>query len=191
MFVGNRKYNSEMGKGAQWLEIVAKRHNEWIKIVNGFGEYDYAEDIVQESYLILYKYAKPERVIKDNEISRGYMYFTLRTTYYLYYNSKRKVSKVSIDDGLFQLEDKVDLSEQIAYNKICQKIDQEIDNWHWYDRKLFILYRDTDMSIRKIASETKISWVSIFNTLKNAKNIIKDKLSEDYEDYKNQDYERL
>jgi|TARA_B100000073_G_scaffold311754_1_gene285054 DNA-directed RNA polymerase specialized sigma24 family protein len=176
---------------AKWLEIVAKQHKEWIRIVNGFGEYDYAEDIVQESYLILYKYAKPEKVIENGNIRRGYMYFTLRTTYYLYYNSKRKVRKVSIDDGILQLEDTNDLREQEAYNKICEKIDEEIENWHWYDKKLFILYRDTPMSIRKIASETKISWVSIFNTLKNSKNIIKDKLSEDYEDYKNEDYERL
>jgi len=180
-----------MGAGAEGLEIVARQHKEWIRIVNGFGEYDYAEDIVQESYLILYKYARPEKVIENNQIRRGYMYFTLRTTYYLYYNSKRKVSKVSIDDGIIQLEDKTDLREQEAYNMICEKIDNEIENWHWYDKKLFILYRDTDMSIRKIAAETKISWVSIFNTLKNAKNIIKDKLKEDYEDYKNEDYERL
>ena len=180
-----------MGSGADWLAIVARQHKEWIRIVNGFGEYDYAEDIVQESYLILHKYAKPERVIENNEIRRGYMYFTLRTTYYLYYNSKRKVRKVSIDDGILQLEDTTDMREQEAYNLICEKIDNEIDNWHWYDKKLFILYRDTDMSIRKIASETRISWVSIFNTLKNAKNIIKEKLSEDYQDYKNEDYERL
>ena len=46
------------------------------------------------------------------------MYFTLRTTYYLYYNSKRKVRKVSIDDGVLQLDDKTDLREQEAYNYI-------------------------------------------------------------------------
>mgnify|MGYP000102787553 FL=1 len=40
-----------MGR-ADWLEIVARQHKEWIRIVNGFGEDDYAEDIVQESYLI-------------------------------------------------------------------------------------------------------------------------------------------
>jgi DNA-directed RNA polymerase specialized sigma24 family protein len=180
-----------MGKSAQWLALVAKQHQEWIKVVNGFGEYDYAEDIVQQSYLILYKYAKPEKVIENGYIRRGYMYFTLRSTYYAYYNQKRKISKVSIDDGFLQLEDKTDLKEQEAYNKICMKIDEEINNWHWYDRKLFILYRNTDMSIRKIAAETKISWVSIFNTLKNAKNIIKDKLQEDYEDYKNEDYDKI
>jgi DNA-directed RNA polymerase specialized sigma24 family protein len=176
-----------MGR-ADWLEVVARQHKEWIRIVNGFGEYDYAEDIVQESYLILYKYAKPEKVIENGIIRRGYMYFTLRTTYYLYYNSKRKVRKVSIYDGVLQLDDKTDLREQEAYNYICEKIDDEIEDWHWYDKKLFVLYRDTNMSIRKIAAETKISWVSIFNTLKNAKNILKEKLKEDY---KNEDYERL
>ena len=87
-----------MGTTADWLGLVAKQHKEWIRIVNGFGEYDYAEDIVQESYLILYKYAKPEKVIENGIIRRGYMYFTLRTTYYLYYNSKRKVRKVSIEN---------------------------------------------------------------------------------------------
>ena len=191
-----------MGR-ADWLEIVARQHKEWIRIVNGFGEYDYAEDIVQESYLILYKYAKPEKVIENGVIRRGYMYFTLRTTYYLYYNAKHKIKKYSLDtpfvslgmdgnyDSFIQIEDKTDLREQEAYNYICQKIDEEIEDWHWYDKKLFVLYRDTDMSIRKIAAETKISWVSIFNTLKNAKNILKEKLKEDYEDYKNEDYERL
>ena len=47
------------------------------------------------------------------------------------------------------------------------------------------------MSIRKLASETKISWVSIFNTLKNLKLDIKNKISEDYEDFKQGDFERL
>ena len=189
--------------GTEWLEIVAKQHSEWIRIVNQFGEYNYAEDIVQESYLILYKYAKPENIIENGMIRRGYMYFTLRTTYYLYYNAKTKVKKYSLDSGFtslgqdghyesyIQLEDKSDLREQEAYNKICQKIDSEIHNWHWYDKKMFVLYRDSGMSIRKIAAETKISWVSIFNTLKNAKNTIREKLAEDYEDYKNEDYERL
>ena len=119
------------------------------------------------------------------------MYFTLRTTYYLFYNQKKKVRKVSIDDGILQLIQSDNIKENDAYNKICQKVDDELENWHWYDKKLFILYRDSGLSIRKLAAETKISWVSIFNTLKNAKNIIKEKLGEDYEDFKNEDYDRL
>ena len=180
-----------MGKGAEWLEIVAKQHKEWIRIVKSFGEKNYAEDIVQQSYLNLHKYAEPDKVIENGKIRRGYMYFTLRTTYYLFYNQKKKVRKVSIDDGILQLIQSDNIKENDAYNKICQKVDDELENWHWYDKKLFILYRDSGLSIRKLAAETKISWVSIFNTLKNAKNIIKEKLGEDYEDFKNEDYDRL
>ena len=47
------------------------------------------------------------------------------------------------------------------------------------------------MSIRKIASETNISWVSIFNSLKNIKNDLREDLKEDYEDWLNKDFERL
>jgi predicted DNA-binding protein YlxM (UPF0122 family) len=70
-------------------------------------------------------------------------------------------------------------------------MDSYIEDWHWYDQKLFKLYRDTDMSIRKIAAETGISWVSIFNTLKKCKKDLNDKFNEDYDDYLNGDYERI
>ena len=50
-----------MGKPTDWLGIVAKRHREWVKIVNSFGEYNYAEDIVQECYLTIYKYADEKK----------------------------------------------------------------------------------------------------------------------------------
>lgn len=182
-----------MGKALQWLEIVAKQHKEWVKIVQSFGEYNYAEDIVQESYLVLNKYANEEKVIKDGLVSRGYIYFTLRSTYYLYLKSKNRIKKVSIDDEntYIQIPDSTKMDEQVAFHKLCTMIDEITEEWHWYDKKLFKIYRDTDLSIRKIAKETNISWVSIFNTLKNAKQEIKYKLKEDYEDFKNQDYERI
>ena len=70
-------------------------------------------------------------------------------------------------------------------------IDEEIDNWHWYDRKLFKLYRDTDMSMRDIAAETKISLISIFHSIKNYKEILKNKFENDYQDYITNDYTNI
>lgn len=182
-----------MGEALQWLEKVARRHKEWVKIVESFGERNYAEDIVQETYIVLSKYANEKKVIKDGVVSRGYLYFTLRTTYYLYLKSKKRIQKVSLDDEeqYIQISDDTQMDEQVAFHKLCTMIDDITDDWHWYDKKLFKLYRDTDLSIRKLAEETNISWVSIFNTLKNAKQEIKDKLKEDFEDYKNEDYERI
>ena len=45
--------------------------------------------------------------------------------------------------------------------------------------------------MRKLAAETKISWVSIYNSLKHLKQDLRDKLQEDYLDYKNKDYDRI
>ena len=172
-----------------WLNIVAKQHKHWIIVVNSFGEYDYAEDIVQEMYIALYKYTTPEKIIKDGKVSNGYIFFTLRSLYYQFYNAKNKITKVSLDD--IQLEHFSNIDEQEAYYKFCETLDQYIDSWHWYDKRLFRLYRDTDMSIRKLAKETGISWVSIFNTLKKCKIDLKENFSEHYDNYINGDYERI
>ena len=174
---------------ASWLKIVAEHHDRWVKIINSFGEYDYAEDIVQEMYIALQKYSKPESIIKNGKVSNGYVFFTLRSLYYQFYNAKNKVQKVSIDD--YKIESFSDIEQEKAYHKVCTLIDEHIENWHWYDQKLFKLYRDTDMSIRKIAKETGISWVSIFNRLKKCKLDLKENVSEDYDDYLNEDYERI
>lgn len=182
-----------MDKPTEWLGKVAERHKEWVAIVKSFGEYDYAEDLVQEMYLTIYKYADESKVIRNGVVSRGYCYFTLRSLYYQYYNSKKKITKVSLDDDevTLQIPDASQMDEQIAFHKICTMIDEHIEGWRWYENRLFKLYRDSNLSIRGIAAETNISWVSIFNTLKNAKQEIKDKFEETYLDYKNKDYDRI
>lgn len=182
-----------MDKSAQWLAKVAERHTEWINIIKAFGEYEYAEDLVQETYLILYKYANEEKVIKDGVVSRGYLYFSLRSTFFQFYKNKRKIKKVSIDneEHTYEIADHSEMDEQIAYNKICTMIDDHIEDWRWYEKKLFTLYRDSGLSIRGIAKETNISWVSIFNTLKNAKHELKEKFQDDWTDLKLEDYERI
>ena len=172
----------------KWLNQVAEHHKEWIKIINSFGEYDYAEDIVQETYIALYKYADATKIIDTaGKVRKGYVFFTLKSLYFQFYNKKMKVNKVSIDEQ-FTLFDDSNLEEHEAYNNICLLVDEEIKNWHWYDEKLFKLYRDSDMSMRDIAKETNISLISIFNSIKNYKEILNTKFSKDYQDYINNDY---
>jgi DNA-directed RNA polymerase specialized sigma24 family protein len=174
-----------------WLAKVAEHHNEWIKIIHSFGEYDYAQDLVQETYITLWKYASAEKIIDVNgNVRKGYVYFTLKSLYYQYYNKKKKITKVPID-GCWELFDDSNIEEHKAYNDICMLIDDELENWHWYDRKLFKLYRDTDMSMRDIAGETNISLISIFHSIKNYKEILSTKFQKDYQDYINNDYNQI
>ena len=67
-------------------------------------------------------------------------------------------------------------------------IDEEIDNWGWYDKKLFKLYRDNDLSMRDISKETTISLISIFHSIKNYKEILRNKFQKQYDEYKTNDY---
>ena len=174
-----------------WLAKVAEHHKEWVKVVQSFGEYDYAQDIVQETYIALWKYASAEKILDDKgEVRKGYVYFTLRSLYFQYYNKKIKITKVPFD-GCWELFDDSNIEEHNAYNDICLMIDEEIDNWHWYDKKLFKLYRDTDMSMRDIAKETNISLISIFHSIKNYKEILNTKFQKDYQDYITNDYNNI
>jgi hypothetical protein len=118
------------------------------------------------------------------------MLFTLRSLYYQFYNKKSKVNKVSFDDQWTFFDDS-NIEEQEAYNDICLLIDEEIENWNWYDRKLFKLYRDNDFSMRDIAKETNISLISIFHSIKNYKEILKDKFQQDYQNYITNDYNNI
>lgn len=182
-----------MESNLDWLEIVAKQHNTWVGIVKSFGEYMYCDDLVQEMYITLSKYADPNKIIVNGKVSRGYIFFTLKSLYYQFYNKKKKIHKVSIDDNkqLLQIADYDNVEENEAFHKICMLVDEVTEDWHWYDKKLWKLYSLTDMSIRKLAEETKISWVSIFNSLKALKLDLKEKLQEDYIDYKLKDYEYI
>jgi DNA-directed RNA polymerase specialized sigma subunit len=71
------------------------------------------------------------------------------------------------------------------------KINEEMDTWEYFDRRLFQLYRDSGMSMRKIASETRISTKTIFYSIKKSKERLREKCAEDYEDYINEDYELI
>jgi DNA-directed RNA polymerase specialized sigma24 family protein len=167
----------------KWIEQVAKHHKEWVEVIYKLGETDYAEDIVQESYMALIKYADEKKLIDENgKVRKGYMFFTLRSLYYQFYNKKKKVNKVSFDEQ-WEIFDDSNLEEHQAYNDICLMIDKELETWHWYDRKLFKLYRDSDMSMRDIAKETNISLISIFHSIKNYKEILNSKFEQDYKDY--------
>lgn len=174
-----------------WINKVAKHHREWVRIVNSFGEYFFAEDIVQETYLMLMKWSNEDKLFNDGKINKTYIWLSLRNTFLMHLRKSSKLNKVNLDtiNSLQQ-----DCSEELkheSYSKMLDLIDNEIETWHWYDQKLFNLYKDTDLSMREIGKETTISVTSIFHTLKDCKTRIKEVVGETYEDYINEDYELI
>ena len=198
-----------MKQKEHWLSQVALYHDLWLQIATGLGAGDYAPDIIQEAYIKLEKYNCKDKILIDNKVSKGYMFFVIRSLFMNYVKAKSKIRKVDLDykhkkaelkDGhhgamygriAFDLTSDDNLDKEIAFGKLCNKMDKELESLHWYDRRIFEIYRDTPLSIRGMSKETKISFVNIFHTLKKVKQVMRDKFQEDYEDFLLGDYERI
>ena len=118
------------------------------------------------------------------------MWLALKNTFLQHVNKNNKIKFIPLEDAYnLQVEDNT--KENEAYNDLLNNVDLECDSWHWYDKQLFELYKNTNKSLRQISSETNISVTSIFNTVKTCKKRIKNKVGEDYQDFINQDYELI
>jgi DNA-directed RNA polymerase specialized sigma24 family protein len=179
-----------MNQNASWLSYIAKHHKEWVKLVRSWGCNDYAEDIVQEMYIRCLTYTTKEKIVKNEQVNKGYIYFTLRSIFISYKKQCSKLTKVTIDE-MFDFPFIDEIHSEQAYGQILNKVDEEKRSWHWYDVKLFDLYLTSGMSMRQIEAETNISLTSVFHTIKNCKARINNAVGEDIEDYFNNDYELI
>ena len=143
---------------------IARYHKEWIVLATKLGGGMWAEDLVQDAYIKILDYKKQ---------SKALMFYTLRSV--VLNNNRTKKVEYS-----YECLDHFPEEVEKTLDDLCQQIDAELQEWHWFDRKLFELYRDSGMTYRDIAKETTISLTSIWKTLKVGKNIIKDKFKNDY-----------
>lgn len=173
-----------MSKRTEWLNIVAKEHKFFVDVVRSFGEQVYAEDIVQEMYLRIHKYTDEDKIIKNGEVNKGFIWFVLRNIYVDYCKQKSRIQKIEINETILAVDESDKKTKAIDEN--YYKIEKEIDSWHWYDAKLFRLYRDSGMSMREIEQATKISLTSIFHTIKQCKARINVALKNEYYDVLNE-----
>ena len=152
------------------LEQVAKHHDYFVELASVFDS-EFAEDIVQEFYLLLHKY-------------KGYCFIIIRNIHYQIYNAKKRIVKCELNEEIYNMVDDFDIEKELEWNNFRTKAESEVNNWDWYDKKLFSIYRDSNISIRGLAKETGISFVSIFHSLKKHKEKLKELLKEDYDNLK-------
>ena len=173
------------------IELVAQNHKKYVSIIKNFGEHFYAEDLVQETYLMLYKWSSPDKYIKDGKPNDAYIWLCLRNSFLLYQREKRKATKVSLNDIQELSTNEINIEYFNSLEKIDTLVKNEVNSWHWYDAKMYKLYIDNKMPMRTIESETGISLRSIFETIKICKQRLKKAVGEDYEDFINNDYEKI
>ena len=199
-----------------WLKEIASYHSKWISIVKGIGGDMYAEDIVQEMYIKIFKLVDKrgthDFLFNNGKLQDGYIFFTLRSILYTYLGQKNKHRKSPIEWLINNLDkdkennpvtygeladdsyiyDEQSSSDRLeAEERFLEKIDLESLNWEQYDRDIFNIYKDTGMSFRTMSKYTDISHTNIYHTVKHCKERLKDALQEDWEDLNNEDYELI
>jgi hypothetical protein len=142
-------------------------------------------------YLKLNKYTKLQNIKQNGKLNKSYVWLTLRNLYYAKQNQSNKVYYIDIDDcWSISAEDYNKLHFE-SQSKISERIQQEIDSWHYADKILFEIYLKEKKSMRKLAKEIDISLTTVFWTIKRCKQRLFESVGEDYEDYLNNDYELI
>jgi len=143
---------------------------------------DTAQDLVQDMYLRMYKYVEnPERIMyNEDEVNTYFVFVVLRN---LFISSQKSMSFEQLEEIDGEMEEP-NYDYENAYNRLLDELWEEVESWHWYDTKLFKLYHNTDMTIKRISEETKISERSIWNTLDNGRKRIQTNRKEAYQAWK-------
>ena len=94
-----------------WITKIYKHHKEWVAMVVSLGGGMYSEDIVSEAYIKLNKYNCEDKIIRKGKVSKGYMYFVLRSIFINYIKAKNKIRTVQIEKFFKETIVSVDIVE--------------------------------------------------------------------------------
>lgn len=153
------------------LQTLSKNHPEWLRIALHICKDEYlAQDLVQEMYLKLHKYP-PKK-----EINNFYIYVTIKHIYYDHLKDEQQYTDIN-ERILTQPED----NTQQAYHHILDRLDEELDNLHWYDRQLIL--KRQEKSPRVIQMETKINHRHIYRNCQKTEEELRERLQDDFKNY--------
>ncbi len=153
------------------LKQIANRQNDWVNIVRSFGcNNETAEDIVQEMYIKVQLKLKEGLDIRygDDDFNYSYVFRILRN---LFIDLKRKESKVHIVD-IDNVEEEFVVDENTDYDKALEKIQNQMDQLFWYDKKVYQII-DDGSSIADLSRKTHIPYYSLYNTFKKVRQKLK------------------
>ena len=153
------------------LKQIANKHNDWVNIVRSFGcNNETAEDIVQEMYIKVQLKLEEGLDIRygDEDFNYSYVFRILRN---LFIDLKRKESKVHIVD-IYKVKEDFSVDENTDYDKALEKIQNQMDQLFWYDKKVYQII-DDGSSIADLSRKTHIPYYSLYNTFKKVRQKLK------------------
>jgi len=151
------------------------KHPTWVLMAERMTPLFYsltAEDVVQEVYLKIFEELKKNKlkistIIVDDKVKYSIVYLRIRNIVVDMMRSEKQTLPINI-----QIEDKQVESEAEFY----EKIDNVINGFDWFHKKLFTLYTKKYQSIRDLSKDTKISYMTVWRHVEKCKNEIRNKM---------------
>ena len=163
------------------MEHLALYHNDFCEIANNLlykKDKKVVQDIVQEMYIRLYEQVHEGKLETQQLIINNKPHFGIikRTIKRIIQETANKENRIPKDENAV-IKNIVE-EEEFKIEEFNNKVLDILNGMYWFDRKLFTLYVKQFNSIRKLAKETRLGHVTVYNTIKRAKKNIKKKLYE-------------
>ena len=154
------------------LTLLFKKHKDWIMIVRGFGcNKETAEDLVQEMYIKIKRKVDKglDIMFTEKEVNYYYIFKTLNSLFLDLKKKEKNIYFQSIEDLNMTME------EKIKYTETYSIVKKELQNFHWYDQKVYELIEGGE-SVASLSKKTNISYYSLYNTYKKVKKKLRNKI---------------
>jgi len=179
------------------LELLATKHDDWVRIALRMTyDIDEARDLVQDMYIRLDRLGKTkEQIMFKDTVNR---YFVWTVLFNMFKVSRRTKVHKKLDaceyTGNEDIElDEYDINEEhyTSTEVLGRRIKEATEGWSPYDKQLFSLYYIQGQSLRQISRGANIGLSAIHNGVKNIREELRNRLSEDLMDYFNGDYDKI
>jgi len=177
------------------IDSIALRHNEWRKMALYLGATaNNVDDIIQDFYIKIIEINATDgnlnRITGENgKLHTMYVFKIIQSNVVNDFRAKKK----DIFDENYTDENEVDGIEielTDSYSELMAEIKKVIDGMREYDQMLLELYFVYGFSFREIEKRTSIPTRSVFNIVKNAKELIKQKTQNLYDKYSQEENEK-
>ena len=155
------------------LEKAFQKHKTWVNICKSFGlDYATSEDLVMEMYIKLDYITKKGTDITYNKDELNY-YYIFKILYTMFLQLKKKRDRVNFIDQ--EMLHNVEGQEQVHFQEIEKRFNNEFSKLHWYDQKVFEIVA-SGTKIAELSRKTQITYISLYNTYTKVKKLLKKKI---------------
>jgi len=134
------------------------------------------KDLLHDFYIALHSKidsgkVKINDILYNDSLNKAFIYKMMHN---LFIDTIRVDKDLLIDKDLKNIIE----ADNEPYIDIEKVVDDIVNEFYWFDRKLFNLYRKKFHSIRKLSAATNISHVVVWRTINNCIKEIKKKINE-------------